>query len=184
MKEKRGNWERLSSRIVHNNPFYQVREDKVVKPNGSEGFYNVVQSKGAVFIVALDEHQNVYLVELHRYTNNNLSIEVPAGGADGQDPLEAAKRELKEETGLTAASWKALGFVHPANGIIECKSYVFLAQELSQTNDNEQEEEGITRTLKVPIKEALLMIKDGKITDTESIAPLTMAALELGLLGK
>lgn len=184
MSEIRGNWKRLSSKIVHKNSFYQVREDAVIKPNGSEGFYNVVESKGAVFVVALDDSQNVYLVELHRYTNNNLSIEVPAGGIDGQMPLEAAKRELKEETGLIAGSWQELGVVHPANGIIEGKSYVFLARELTQTSDNEQEEEGITRTLTVPLNEALLMIKEGKITDTESIAPLTMAALELGLLAR
>jgi 8-oxo-dGTP pyrophosphatase MutT (NUDIX family) len=183
MSEKRGNWQRLSSKVVHKNPFYQIRQDAVIKPNGSEGLYNVVEGRDAVLVIALDEHQNVYLVELHRYTNNNLSIEVPGGGIDGQQPLEAAKRELKEETGLTAKSWKALGFVHPANGIIEGKNYIFLAQDLHQTSDNEQEEEGITKTLRVPIKEALLMVKNGKITDSETIAPLTMAALELGLLG-
>jgi len=181
MREKRGNWIKLSSKVVHKNPFYQIREDTVIKPNGVEGFYNVVEGLDSVFVVALDEHDNVYLVEIHRYTNNNLSIEVPSGGIDGQEPLEAAKRELKEETGLTAKSWKSLGFVRVASGIMEGKNYVFLAQELKQTNDNEQEEEGIIKTIKIPIKEAMLMIKNGKITDSETITPLTMAALELGI---
>jgi 8-oxo-dGDP phosphatase len=184
MSEKRGNWHRLSSKIVHKNPFYQVREDTVIKPDGSPGLYNVVvEVHDAVFIVALDEQQNVYLVELYRYTNSNLSIEVPGGGSDGQQPIEAAKRELQEEAGLLAGAWKSLGYVHPANGLVSGKNHIFLARDLEQSNKNEQQEEGITKLLKVPFGEALLMIKDGKITDSETIAALTLVALELGLLG-
>lgn len=182
MTEKRGDWQRLSSKIVHKNPFYQVRQDAVIKPDGKDGRYNVIEGKDAVFVVAMDAEQNVLLVELHRYTNNNLSIEVPAGGLDGQQPLAAAQRELKEEAGLTAKYWKSLGFVHPANGIVEGKNHIFLAQGLRQTIDNDQKEEGITKTLLVPIDEALLMVKAGKITDSESIVALAMAALELGRL--
>jgi 8-oxo-dGTP pyrophosphatase MutT (NUDIX family) len=183
MTEKRGNWERLSSKIVHTNPFYQIREDTVIKPNGLQGFYNVVEKRDAVFIVALDEEQNVYFVELYRYTNDNMSIEIPAGGSDGQDPLVAAKRELQEETGLIAKSWKSLGFVHSTNGFVSGKNHVFLAQDLTQANAHGQEEEGITKVFKVPFAEVLRMIKDGKITDSETITPLMLAGLELGLIG-
>ena len=182
MSEKRGNWEKLSSKVVHKNSFYSVREDTVVKPNGSNGFYNVVDIKGSVFVVALDDDQNVYLVELHRYTNNVLSIEIPSGGIDGQDPLVAAKRELKEETGLTAMEWKDLGFVYPACGIICGKHYIFLATGLQQTLDNEQKDEGITRTIKAPIRTVLQMDNAGQITDSESIAVLAKVALYLGLI--
>jgi 8-oxo-dGTP pyrophosphatase MutT (NUDIX family) len=179
MSERRGKWQKLSSKTVHKNPYYSVREDKVIKPDGTEGFYYVVEDREAVFIVALDNQQNVYLVELHRYTVNDISVEVPAGGIDGQDPLVAAKRELQEETGLTAKNWKELGFVYPLNGIISGKNYIFLATELQSTDKNSQAEEGITNVRKVPLKEALQMIKDGKIRDNETIAALTLGALHL-----
>jgi len=94
MVEHIGNWKKLSSKVIHENPYYSVREDDVIKPDGSKGTYNVVVTKGAVFIVALDDERNVYLERLHRYTNNNQSIEIPAGGTDGEDHLTAAKREL------------------------------------------------------------------------------------------
>lgn len=183
MGQKRGNWETVSSRFVHKNPYYSVREDAVIKPDGSEGFFNVVQSRGAVFIVALDEQQNVYLIGLHRYTNDNYSIEIPAGGIDeGEQPLEAAKRELQEEAGLVADTWKELGVVYPANGLLSEKNHVFLTTALHPVSDNEQKAEGITKVLKVPLKKALTMVKGGEITDTQTIAPLLMAMLELKLV--
>ena len=182
MGQKRGQWETLSSKIVHKNPYYWVREDTVIKPDGSKGFYNVVESNGAVFIVALDDKQNVYLIGLHRYTNDNYSIELPAGGMGDDDPLTAAKRELQEETGMVAKKWKELGLIYPANGLLSENNYVFIATDLHPAKDNEQKEEGIDTVLKVPFKEAFRMIKRGEINDTQTIAPLTMAALELGYL--
>lgn len=184
MGKKRGNWEQLSSKLIHQNPFYSVREDVVIKPDGAKGTYNVVELKDSVFIVALDKEQNVYLVELHRYTNDKLSVELPAGGSEGRDILVAAKRELQEETGLKAKTWKRLGYIHPANGIVSSKDHVFLATDLEQTTSNSQEEEGISRVLRVPLKKAMMMVKNGEITDSESIASLTLAALEVGLLDK
>lgn len=182
MGEKRGEWVRISSTLVHKNPYYCVREDRVIKPDGSNGFYNVVQIQGAVFAVALDEQENIYLVGLHRYPNNNYSIEVPSGGSDGQEPLVAAKRELQEETGLTAKKWQQLNTLHPANGVIQGNHYTFIATELKQTTKNHKEEEGISEVLKVPLNKAFKMINNKQITDADSIASLTLAGLELGFI--
>ncbi len=181
MSKKRGQWETLSAKVVHQNPYYLVREHSVIKPDGSAGFYNVVEIGGAAFVVALDKNDCVYLVGMHRYTNDNYSIEVPGGGLDGQEPLTAAKRELKEETGLTAKIWKHLGVSHPANGVVAEENHVFLATGIETTDNDEQQEEGIAETIKVPLKEALLMVKNGKITDQQSVTALTLAVLELGL---
>jgi ADP-ribose pyrophosphatase len=181
MTQKRGQWETLSSEIVHKNKFYAVRQDAVIKPDGSEGTYHVIESNDAVFIVALDEQQCVYLIGLHRYTIDLYSIEVPAGSTDGEDPLVAAQRELREEAGLAASDWKKLGITYPANGLMSEKNHIFLATGLGEIDGNEQIEEGITKVLRIPFSEALAMVKNGEITDTQTIAPLAMAALELGL---
>lgn len=182
MGEKRGNWTKLDSEVVHKNPYYQVRKDKVIKPDGSMGDYHVVESKGAVFIVAVDEEQNVYLEGLHRYTTNTYSLEIQAGGIDDDDPLTAAKRELEEEAGLIAEHWKQLGEIYPANGIFSEKNFVFLATGLKPSSRNSQEEEGITEIIKVQLRESLQMIKSGKITDSQTIAALTLACLEIGII--
>ena len=181
MGEKRGEWERLSSKIVHQNAYYAVREDAVIKPDGSKGTYHVVACKGASFIVAVDDSQRVYLIGQHRYPVNIYSIEVPSGGTEGKDPLAAAKRELKEETGLEASTWEALGVIHPSTGVIEENNYVYLATNLKPSGKNRQKEEGINKILRVSFTKAFQMVKDGKITDGESIASLTLAALKLGL---
>jgi 8-oxo-dGTP pyrophosphatase MutT (NUDIX family) len=182
MTETRGKWKRLSSKIVHENPYYLVREDDVIKPDGSKGKYNVVVTKGAVFIVVLDKENNVYLERTHRYTNNMESIEVPAGGTDGQEPLIAAKRELLEETGLQAKTWELIGKTYPAVGVLSEENHTYLATDLTQTENNYQQEEGIMEILKVPFKQSIQMIKDGRITDSQSIAALVKAAFKLGVL--
>lgn len=181
MAEKRGKWQKLSSEIAFKNPYYQVRRDSVIKPDGSKGFYDVVETKGAVLIVALDDEQNVHLVGMHRYTNDNFSYEIPAGGMDNDNPLTAAKRELEEETGLVAENWKQLGLTFPANGLMSEDNYTFLATGLAPAKGHAQEEEGIVEVKKAPIKQAFAMIKNGEITDSQSIAALTLAALELKL---
>ncbi len=130
MVENKGKWKKLSSKVVHESPYYFVREDDVIKPDGSKGKYNVVVTKGAVFIVAIDNEKNVYLERLYRYTNDNYSVEIPAGGTEGEEPLIAAKRELQEETGLEANTWKALGIMYPANGLLSEENHVYLATDL------------------------------------------------------
>ena len=182
MIEKRGDWIKLSSRVVHKNSYYSVREDTVIKPDGSKGFYNVVQGIAAVFIIVIDENNDIYLVGLHRYPNNIYSIEVPSGSTDNQDPLVAAKRELQEETGLTASDWKYLGILHPANGFLDINHYIFIAKGLKHTHLNHQAEEGISKIYKVQFKQVLNMIKNGEITDSDTVSALTLAAIELKLI--
>lgn len=173
-------WKKLSSKIVHKNPWYTVRQDRVIRPDGKKGTYTVVERLPAVFVVALNERKEVYLVGLYRYTTNSYSLEIPGGGSEGESPLRAAKRELKEETGLVAKKWEALGRFQMANGHTNEIGCVFLATGLVQTNESKQKEEGIDLIKAVPISTALEMIRKGKITDGPSIVGLTYAALKMG----
>jgi 8-oxo-dGTP pyrophosphatase MutT (NUDIX family) len=182
MGQKRGQWEQLSSKTVHKNSFYSVREDAVIKPDGSRGTYHVIVGPGAAFTVAIDDDMQVYLVGMHKYTIDEYSIEIPGGGVGSDEPLAAAKRELQEETGLQATTWKSLGTTHPANGAMAEGHYIFLATGLSASGQDARKEEGITELMKVSFKEAFAMIAEGKITDEESITALTLAALELRLI--
>lgn len=174
-------WTTRSTRLAYENRWISVREDAVTGPGG-DGIYGVVEMRHpAVFVVALDADERVCLVEVDRYTTGR-SIEVPAGGSDGEDPLAAARRELREETGLVAGSWERLGTMNALNGIAVAPEHVFLARDLVEAEDaaGSQLEEGIERVLWMPFPDALRMISSGAITDGETVAALAYAGLRLG----
>ena len=176
-------WVTHGSNTVYSNAWIDVREDRITGPGG-DGIYGVVSMRQpAVFVVALDESDRICLVTLERYTTGT-SIEVPAGGSDGEDPLLAAQRELREETGYAAAEWTLLGKMNALNGIADAPEYVFLARLLSLESSGEaaahsQAEEGIEEITWVPFEDALTMISDGRITDGETIAAIAFAGIRL-----
>ena len=153
------------------------------RPDGSPGVYGVVTVRfPAVYVVALTECDEVLLVTVDRHTVGP-SVELPAGGTDGEDPLVAARRELAEETGMAARTWRRLGTMTALNGICEAPETVFLATDLEPAPGHDGAtlvEEGISAVRRVPLREVLEMVACGEITDGETQAALLHALIALG----
>jgi 8-oxo-dGTP pyrophosphatase MutT (NUDIX family) len=173
-------WRTLSSRTAYANPWIRVREDEVTRPDGTPGTYGVVELRPAVFVVPVTEADEVVLVDLFRYTVGRWSLEVPAGGTDGEEPAVAARRELLEETGLVADEWREIGRVDALNGVAAAPEHVFLARGLHPADGERQAEEGIRAVRRVPWPQVVGMVADGTIRDGETVAALMLAAIALG----
>ena len=172
-------WKKLSSREVFDNAWITVSEDHVTNPGGGENDYGVVHFKNkAVAILPLDAEGNTWLVGQDRYATGEYSWELPMGGAPhDEDPLAAAKRELREETGLTANRWSELMQLHTSNSVTDECGIVYVARDLSEGQPDPEETENI-EARKIPFSDALDMAKCGRITDAISVATLFRAALD------
>ena len=148
-------------------------DEKVLNPNGGESQYGRIHFKSkAIAIVPLDEDGNTWLVGQNRYTTDEYSWEVPMGGSDaGEDPIDTAKRELKEETGLTAGKLEQIMRLHPSNSITDEEGFVFVATNLEQGETDFDDDENL-QVRKLSLVDAIEMVKRNEITDAISVAAL------------
>jgi 8-oxo-dGTP pyrophosphatase MutT (NUDIX family) len=177
-------WKTLSSKQVYDNPWIAVREDQVIRPDGEPGIYGVVHYKNIAVGVLPIEDDHVYLVGQYRYPLEQYSWEIPEGGCpEGAEPLRAAQRELREETGLEAKHWRMLGEAHLSNSVADEYAVWFLATELVP---GEQQPEGTEDldTRRIPLREALAMALNGQITDALSLVAIMSYALERSADGR
>jgi 8-oxo-dGTP pyrophosphatase MutT (NUDIX family) len=178
------NWQRLDTKIVYQNPYFTVHEDSVVTPDGRPTKYGWVETPPAVYVVAIDDNDKVVLVKQLRYTSGQPSWELPAGSTDGDDLLEAAKRELEEEAGLHADKWVSLtGEYFPWNGIAPQRNSVHIATNLHKAkNPAPRTDDVIDAVQHFSWDELKGMIKSGEFNDGESISALMLAGLHLGTI--
>jgi len=173
-------WQTLSSEEKYDNSWINVTEYQVVNPAGGKGIYGKVHFKNkAIGIVALDNNNNTWLVGQWRYPLNEWSWEIPEGGSPlHEDILDSAKRELKEETGLISNRWTMIQRTHLSNSVSDEEGFLFLAEELTQGENQLEETEADMKVWKLPFSEALDMVLDGKITDSLTV----MGLLKVNLL--
>lgn len=176
-------WTRLGSKLIYRNSWITVREDQVLSPRGTRGIYGVVEARLATGVIALTEQMEICLVGQYRYPTEEYSWEIPEGGANvGESGLDAAKRELSEETGLEAGRWERLGReVHLSNCFSAERGELFLAQDLHQGQAAPDDTE-LLQVRWVPFREALRMVDDGEIKDSLSIIGILRVSrvLQLG----
>ena len=170
-------WKRLSSRTVFDNPWIRVLEDHVINPGGGENQYGHVHFKNvAVAVVPVDDDGHTWLVGQDRYTLGEYSWEVPMGGSPlDEDRTASAHRELREETGLSAARLTEIMKVHTSNSITDEVGYIYLAEELTPGEQQLEQTENIT-TRRLPLGDALAMAVSGEITDAMSCLALMRIA--------
>ena len=127
-------WKKLDQSEVFRNDFLSLRVDRVIRPDGAEGTYSVIDTRIATGAAALTPDNEVYLVGQYRYPTDYYSWEIPEGGSDpGEGALETIQRELREEAGLIAKRWTPLGReLHVSNCISSEVGYLYLAEDLTE----------------------------------------------------
>lgn len=174
-------WKTKEIKEIYENPWIKVEEHKVLNPAGNPGIYGKVLFKNkALGIIPIDDQGNTWLVGQHRYPLDEYSWEIPMGGGPvGRDILESAKRELKEETGITAYKWTKVLRIHTSNSVTDEEGFVYLAEELLE-GQTEFEETEVLSIKKLPFQKAVDMVLKGEITDGISIAGILKVARILG----
>ena len=172
MNNKPSPWKTLSTRTVYKNPWITIREDEVIRPDGSEGIYGILDSNDSIEILVLNDKNELALIEQFRYPSQKWKWEFPGGIIDEGDALKGAQRELQEETGLAAKEWTKLGELGVCNGFMSETMHVFVARDLSDTGTDDRLIEGIQPVAWVSLDEIDDWIADGRMCDGQSISSL------------
>ncbi|MGI8575750.1 MAG: NUDIX domain-containing protein [Egibacteraceae bacterium] len=170
-------WLTRASRVTYDNAWIRVREDAVVRPDGAPGIYGVVEFKNrALGVVPVFDDGATVLVGQHRYPHDAWSWEIPSGGGRFDHPAEEEiRRELREETGLSAHTWTPLGQLHTSNSVTDEVGELWLAEHLVQEEADPEPTEELS-LWRLPLSEAVRMALEGELIDGVTVVGLCRAA--------
>jgi ADP-ribose pyrophosphatase len=173
-------WKITSKKEIYDNPWIGLTEYQVINPSGNPGIYGKIHYKNlAIGVLPLDDKLNTYLVGQYRFAPDQYSWEIPeGGGALDIDPLESAKRELLEETGLKAGNWTEIQRLHLSNSVSDELSILYLARGLQQFEAEPEDTEQLI-VKKIPFEEMYQMVCLGEITDSMTVAAVLKVKLLL-----
>ena len=173
----KGSWKKLSSKYVYENPWIRVREDRVLRPDGKEGIYGVVEQPRGVCVIPVDGSGRIWMIRQYRYIFDDYHWDMVCGDVDEGETVETAgKRELKEELGAEAKTWNKIGTFRPSPGRIQRVSEVFIAKDL-KLMESENEPDVIDKRA-FSLKDIRQMIKDQEIISAYAISALYLFELD------
>lgn len=168
----------ISSRELYQGKILSLRVDEIELSEGRTAVREVVEHPGAVVIAAVDEHRQVYLVRQYRHPIGRDLLELPAGMLEvGEEPLTAAVRELREEVGLLAESWTALGSFYSSPGFANERLHAFLARDLTHVDTDPDDDEDLAIVRK-PLRHIYGSLDE--LTDAKTLAALLLVREALG----
>ncbi|MFO7952387.1 MAG: NUDIX hydrolase [Bacillota bacterium] len=171
--------ETLSTSYLYRGIIINVRQDQVKTKGEKTAFREVVEHPGAVAILAFNNQSEIILVRQHRQPAGEVMLEIPAGKIDpGEDPLQCARREMLEETGLEAASWIDLYTYYSSPGFCDEKIYLYLAENMRETASSTGDVEENLRIETISLPEAKKQIENGGIKDGKTIIAIQYALIK------
>ena len=182
MERKNGNWTIKNTRRIFENDFFKVIEDEVIQPDGKDGKYATICFVAGASVLPLDDDGFVYLTKQFRYAIEREDLEVASGAVEDEEPLEAAKREAKEELGIEAEEWISLGKIENDTSITNSRAHLFLARRLTFTEPEREGTEQI-ETVKMKFDEALEKVMKGEITHGQTVIMILKASQLMADLG-
>lgn len=159
---------KLSSEEIFDGVAIHLYRDEILLPNGNKGVREIIRHPGAVCVLPMTREGEIVFVNQFRYALNKVTLEVPAGKLEkGEDPKEAALRELSEETGITAGKIVPMGALYTTPALMDEIIYMYIATELQQGEQHLDEDEFVN-AVKIPLPKAVEMVMNGEIRDSKT----------------